>query len=221
MDVIVVDLENQITFNKGEKQYIIEIGAAKVRNSKVISTFRRIVLPKTGHIRKSSRKMIGITEAEMRKGIPLAKAMKEFEKWIGEDDYYICTWSPSDLNILINNYSIDAYPISWLKNYTDIQKPISKVLGSHHPVSLKKALEFANIDHEGRLHSGLDDSINTANLFIKYENNIHLFENNINELLVCSLYKKCRDCGEIVYHTEFEKGKCKQCSSKVRKKVTL
>ena len=220
MNVIILDLENQITFNKGEKQYIIEIGAAKVRNSKVISTFRRIVLPKTGHIRKSSRKMIGITEDEMRKGIPLAVAMREFQEWIGQEDYYVCTWSTSDLNILINNYLINAYPISWLKNYNDIQKPISKLLGSNHQVSLKNALELAEIKREGKLHSGLDDSINTAHLFIKYEDNIHLFDNHINELIYSNLYKKCRACKKVTYHTEFEKGKCQQCS-KVTKKVTL
>ncbi|MED1205429.1 3'-5' exonuclease [Heyndrickxia acidicola] len=211
MLAIVFDLETIRTHQKGQERHIIEIGAVKVdlndEKPSVIDTFQQYIIPPTKYIPKSSRKMIGMEKEDMYKSIPLQQAIKKFIKWLENDDYYLCTWSRSDLDIIQHNYDVNRFNVSWIKNYNDIQLPISKALtGMDGVLGLKKAIELGGIPIEGKWHSGLSDAINTARLLIKYKENVLLQQKSIFEVFSifhCPLFKTCRVCGETKYHNQF------------------
>jgi sporulation inhibitor KapD len=211
MLAIVFDLETIRTHQKGQERHIIEIGAVKVNlngdRPGIIDTFQQYIIPPSKYIPKRSRKMIGMEKEEMYKSISLQLAIKKFIKWMGTVDYHLCTWSRSDLDIIQHNYDINRFNVGWIKNYNDIQLPISKALtGSDGVLGLKKAIELGNIPIEGKWHSGLSDAINTARLLIKYKDDVKLEEKTIYEVFSifnCPLFKTCKVCGETKYHNEF------------------
>jgi sporulation inhibitor KapD len=221
MNAIVFDLETIRTHQKGQDRHIIEIGAVKVNldtdQASIIDTFQQYVMPPSNYIPKSSRKMIGMGIDEMDKAIRLQTAIKKFKDWVGTEDYHLCSWSRSDLDIIQHNYVINRFDVSWIKNYNDIQLPISKALTSvNNVLGLKKAIELGNIPMEGKWHSGLSDSVNTARLLIKYRNYVKLHRTTIYEVFSIfnsRLFTKCRECEETMYHTQFHKKRniCVSC----------
>jgi inhibitor of KinA sporulation pathway (predicted exonuclease) len=219
MHVVIFDLEGIKTFEKGEISHIIEIGAIRVNfdNDSLVldDVFQQYVLPPNKYIRKSSRKMLGIQEEDMKSFPFLDEAMENFNTWLNEvDDYYLCSWSDSDIAILMYNYLVNPYQLKWFRNYNDIQKPISKVLSNDgKAVGLKKAIELAEVEKEGRFHSGLSDAINTMKIAFKYRDCTDLEVNDIGNSFKSSLFKKCNKCGDMYSHTSFKKGwnTCERC----------
>lgn len=69
--------------------------------------------------------------------------------------------------------------LSWLKNYNNIQGQIGKLLTAEtkNQLGLKNALNLAGISPIGLAHRGIDDALNTAELLIKFADQIKL-ENN-------------------------------------------
>ncbi len=58
-------------------------------------------------------------------------------------------------------------PCHWI----DYQAAFQNRFRLSNSPSLKTALELSEIDHEGKLHDGLDDAYNTARLIAKLETN--------------------------------------------------
>ncbi len=52
-----------------------------------------------------------------------------------------------------------------LKNWLDFQKEYVEKLGLERIISLEKALDYAGVPYEGRMHDALCDAKNTAELF--------------------------------------------------------
>ncbi|SFC68159.1 Exonuclease [Bacillus sp. OV322] len=227
MNAIVFDLETIRTHQKGQERHIIEIGAVKIdmeaHASEAIDVFQQYVMPPGNYIPKSSRQMIGMNKEEMKNAISLQKAIKKLKEWIGEEDYHLCSWSRSDLDIIQHNYIVNRFDVSWVKNYNDIQLPISRALSDiNHVLGLKKAIELGEIPMEGKWHSGLADSINTANLLVKYRHAVELKKTAIYEvfsIFSSRLYTTCKECKETKYHTEFFKKRTTCLSCEIEKKM--
>jgi sporulation inhibitor KapD len=221
MNVVVFDLETLYCYKKGDIAHIVEIGACKVNliNEEIIDTFQIYVQPKGVKVNKTTRKFIKASEEDFVNGMNTTEAINKFWTWLGHD-YYLCSWSDSELKILVEQSGRFGFSLNWLKNYNDVQKPISKALRDDGKVvGLKKALQIAGISFEGKRHSGLYDSINTANLMFKYKNFFRLRKNDPSEnyAMTSLLYKRCNECEEMKYFKNYKihKGKyinkCKIC----------
>ncbi|RNB78362.1 3'-5' exonuclease [Brevibacillus panacihumi] len=219
MQIIVFDLETTLTFQKNKIPEIIEIGAAKVvpgKDGVEVDTFQRYTFPAIERrISERTCDFIGLDKDNLPDFIPFPKAFADFLEWIGHDeDYYLCTWGKDDKRLMIEHCARFGLPFSWLKNYNDIQPPISMQLAQRKQMGLKDAIDEAGIVQEGRLHSALVDSIHTAHLLVKYNKIIPLMKNTPEEnyAMSSSLYMTCRSCKKSKYYTAFGR-KSKKCIS--------
>ena len=129
MQYIVFDLEATMSRTTDMPQYIIEIGAAKVLDVegelKIVDTFQSYVKPpQMDLLDKRTLKFIGGTIDQFIDSPNMVEVMQRFRKWIGEEDYYLCSWSNSDLRLLVNHYAMERFDLLWVKNFNDIQRPI-------------------------------------------------------------------------------------------------
>lgn len=180
VQVIVFDLELVKRFRKGQLSQIVEIGACKVdvNRKEITDQFQVYITPKSGYISKSTRKFINMTIEDVKSSVSFKKGIELFTKWIGTD-YYLCSWGRDDRLHFINECIRKKVKLDWLINYNDIQKKISKVLDpeAKNPFSLKNALEHAGLEPTGQAHRGIDDALNTAQLFIHCCDQIELNTN--------------------------------------------
>lgn len=190
---IVFDLELVKRFKKGQPSEIVEIGACKVDMTKkiIIDQFQLYVLPKGRYISKSTRKFIHMEKSDLKKAVPFQEAIERFANWMGEE-YFLCSWGKDDKAHLIDQCTRNKMSLEWFKNYNDIQKPIGKILGndSKNQIGLKTAMELAGLTLAGKAHRGIDDAINTGELFILYLDQIELQTNTISMNEIAQYAKK-------------------------------
>lgn len=182
MNAVIFDLELIKRFKKGQLSEIVEIGACKVDlNTKCITDQIQIyIMPKIGYVSKSTRKFINMSIEDVKKAVTFPVGIAQFAKWLGED-YFLCSWGKDDRLHFINQCVRNNIDLDWFKNYNDIQKQIGKVLqpGVKNQLGLKPALDLAGIEPVGIAHRGIDDAINTAELFIKFIDGISLQTNTL------------------------------------------
>ncbi|WP_134683787.1 3'-5' exonuclease [Brevibacillus migulae] len=226
MQIIVFDLETTLTYQKDTVPEIIEIGACKIDTKEQqvnVDTFQRYTFPHIQQrITERTRKFIGLRKEDMPEFIPFRKAFAEFLEWIGTDeDYYLCTWGRDDKKLMIEHCARFGLPLSWLRNYNDIQPVISTTIAERTQISLKDAIDAAGIVQEGRLHSALVDAIHTAHVLIKFNRIVHLEKNTPEEnyYMASPLYVTCTGCKKTKYYTEFARKskRCQQCLQRMKK----
>ncbi|WNC13718.1 3'-5' exonuclease [Brevibacillus brevis] len=228
MQIIVFDLETTLTHQRDKIPEIIEIGAAKIvpgKNGVEVDTFQRYTFPAIERrITERTRKFVGLDKDNMPTFIPFRRAFSAFLEWIGEDeDFYLCSWGMDDKRLMIEHCARFGIEFGWLRNYNDIQPPISMMLADRKQMSLKDAIDAAGIVQEGRLHSALVDAIHTAHLLVKFNKDVHLVKNTPveNYNLSSSLYITCRSCKKSKYYTEFgrKSRKCQACLQQHKKQL--
>ncbi|MDQ0255715.1 inhibitor of KinA sporulation pathway (predicted exonuclease) [Evansella vedderi] len=186
MIAVVYDLELVKRFRKGQLSEIVEIGACKVdlKTNKMVDQLQIYTLPKSGHISKSTRKFIKMTDEDVKKAIPFQQGIKKFSQWLGKGDYYLCSWGKDDKVHIIDQCVRNKINLDWFQNYNDIQPQIGKALNQEtkgQQLGLKNALGMAGIDPVGKAHRGIDDTINTARLLLKYKDHVKLYKNSISQ----------------------------------------
>jgi inhibitor of KinA sporulation pathway (predicted exonuclease) len=224
MQIIVFDLETTLTHQKNKIPEIIEIGAAKLvpgQGGVAVDTFQRYTFPAIERrISEQTMEFIGLDKENLPEFIPFPQAFAQFLEWIGPDpETYLCSWGRDDKRLLIEHCARFGLSFSWLKNYNDIQPPISMKLAGRKQMGLKDAIDQAGIVQEGRLHSALVDAIHTAHLMVKFNDIIPLEENSPEENynLSSPLYITCRSCKKSKYYTSFGR-RSKVCSSCLQKR---
>lgn len=224
MQIIVFDLETTLTHQKDKIPEIIEIGAAKIVpgiNGVEVDTFQRYTFPAIERrITERTRKFIGLDKDNMPTFIPFKQAFAAFLEWIGPDtDYYLCSWGTDDKRLMIEHCARFGIRFDWMRNYNDIQPPISMLLVDRKQMSLKEAIDTAGIVQEGRLHSALVDAIHTAHLLIKCNRTVQLEKNTPEEnyTMSSSLYITCRSCKKTKYYTAFGR-KSRRCEACLQQK---
>lgn len=192
MNYIIVDFEmNPVAVEyKEEKKIcrseIIEIGAVVMDESfMVLGEFKTLVKPQNNDfIYKRYETLTGIS-TQMVDGAPtFATAYEMFVNWCESygSDYEVYAWSESDYNQLTAEMRLKKYEkadkMRPLKRWFDFQKEYTEKLGLERIISLEKALNYAGIEFEGRMHDALCDAKNTAELFAIVRN-----EERCNEVL--------------------------------------
>lgn len=184
MHAVVFDLELVKRFRKGQPSEIVEIGACKIDMStrEITDQFQIYISPRKGYIAKSTRSFINMSKKDMQSAVPLRIGIKQFTAWLGEH-YYLCSWGKDDRIHLIDECLRKRIPLSWLRNYNDIQKKIGAILreDNKNQLGLQHALELAGLEPIGLAHRGIDDAVNTARLLIKLLDQIDLQTNEVTD----------------------------------------
>lgn len=169
---IVLDLEwNQNPFEK-EKEIkqplfeIVEIGAQKLNdNYEIVDTFHCVINPVLyKQLNYYVKKVVPVTDEELKKGIDFKTAAESFSKWCGKD-YVFCTWGSMDLTELQRNYKYFNVENSFKKPliFYDIQKLFAIYCKEPKKrVALKKAIEHLEIESDEPFHRALADAYYTG-----------------------------------------------------------
>lgn len=200
MNYIILDLEWNNVYHKGESRFIneiLQIGAVRLDDSfNIVDTFQINVKSALTH--KLSGKVIrltGLTNEDMLSGIPLTEAIKSYNKW-APDDSVTMTWSTSDLYAIVDNTKTfklkETFKIS---RYLDLQTFVQgefKLSGIqiNNQISLSNAatmLDISICDYD--MHTAKDDSIVSA-LILKKTYNEERFKRNIKDTNNGDFYRR-------------------------------
>lgn len=175
MNYIVVDLEwNQGIKTKTQPPLafeIIEIGAVKLDDSlNPVDNFHRIIRPVIyPKLFSHTKKIISLTEEELKNGIPFKQAYSDFIKWCKKDgDFLFVTWGTLDLYELQRNmefYKIKN-PFQRPLYYIDAQLLYNIFLGKSRDnvASLEHAAKQFLLPINKSFHSAPNDAEYTAML---------------------------------------------------------
>lgn len=148
---------------------ITEIGVASVdlHDMKIVERSQYYVLPEKDGISEYCTNLTGITQALLNKqGRPLEEVLESMKKKYGHHSIY-AAWG-RDHNVLFKECEAKG-----------IDKPFYEYLNIktlfmiHHRIKnkrfgMRKALEMAELEFEGRQHSGADDAYNLARLALTF-----------------------------------------------------
>ncbi len=200
MHYVILDMEWDGAYHKEHKRFvnqILQIGAVKLdENFNIIDIFD--VTIKSDISKRVSRRFVeltGITKEMMLKGISLSQAVREYNKWLGEDTVTI-TWSNSDLYTIAENekFLLENQKFK-IEKYLDLQKFIEgelRLLGHDlkSQISLSHAAELLGITTENYdLHTAKDDSLLCAALLKKHYNEA-TFDDYIRDTANPEFYKR-------------------------------
>lgn len=181
MNHIIFDLELNSPFqinpltdavkNKNCPNEIIEIGAVKVNEKfEITDTFQSFVKP-TVYKKLSPiiKKKTRITYKDVYSSRRFNAVIKSFREWLGEDGYVLYSWGQCDLVDLRRNCRCHHIKPNWLTHFKDLQKEfgIKYETDKGMNCSLKRALEFMDIELGDQLHRALVDAEYTTRVFIK------------------------------------------------------
>ncbi|XP_061371755.1 uncharacterized protein LOC133314309 [Gastrolobium bilobum] len=119
---------------------------------------------------KVPQDLTGIQQDQVDSGVTLDEALLMHDEWleingIKNSNFAVVTWSICDCQVMLESeckfkkIPKPAYFNMWI----DLRVPFHEVFGDMR-CKLKKAVEIAGLEWEGRAHSGLDDAKNTARL---------------------------------------------------------
>lgn len=181
MNYIVFDLEwNQCPQGKDFELAslpfeIIEIGAVKLgEDLRYLDEFHVLIRPSVyRRLHYQTRRVIGISEKELQKGLYFKKAAAQFFAWCAEkqpeseeeEPYRFCSWGPSDLEELQRNlahyHMEEKLPGPIL--YEDVQKLFAIAYERRKDRrALHYAVDYLGIPDEGGFHRALGDARYTA-----------------------------------------------------------
>ncbi|KEO80951.1 3'-5' exonuclease [Tumebacillus flagellatus] len=180
MTYVIFDLEWVATFAKGQVPEIISIGAVKLdRDLNECGQFASFVRPKRARmLNKRTVRMTKIRPEDVRTSEDFAKVWKKFLQWIGDEEYFLLTWGPTDIRTLLANCKMHRVPLAWLRNYNDLQAEFGRLQELKNQTGLMEALEALQLKPIGAHHSAVDDARNTAQIFKSLYNKLQLVRNN-------------------------------------------
>ncbi|KAE8679307.1 Detected protein of confused Function [Hibiscus syriacus] len=106
------------------------------------------------HLSDFCKDLTGIQQIQIDRGVILSEALLRHDKWLEKNgikntNFAVMTWSNWDCRVMLESEC----------RFKKIRKP-----PYFNRCNLKKAVEMAGLDWQGRGHCGLDDAKNTARL---------------------------------------------------------
>ena len=180
MNYIVFDLEwNQSPGGKAHENprmpfEIIEIGAVKLSDRrKKIDTFSEIVRPLVYHrLHFRMREVVPLSEAELSRARTFSRVVRDFLKWIGDDEFRFVTWGNLDVMELQRNLDYYRIPYNFGKPllYYDLQKLYSILHDDGKSrLALEDAVDALSIEKDMPFHRAFDDAYYTAKVMQKID----------------------------------------------------
>ena len=134
-------------------------------DSKLIDTFHVYIKPTMNpQLTDFCKELTGITQEQVDEGIHVTEAITKATEWmtkhLGDKIPLVCTCGDWDVLHLKEELSRHNYPPPiWMETWCNIKKAAG---GG----TMMQMLEILRINHEGRHHSGIDDTKNIARIVI-------------------------------------------------------
>lgn len=190
MNYIVFDLEfnSFYKFDEDSKRNydlpfeIIQIGAVKLDDKfQLVSSFNRYIKPTVcKKVSPHVQQVTGIRTCDLQDATPFAKSFERFKKWIG-NDYTLCTWSVSDIEVLENNcyyFGVDCIDFSRM---IDVQENLCKYLSLEKLPPLEGAMLILNIPLNLPFHNALNDATYTYRVLDRLRSIINITSVDMHE----------------------------------------
>ena len=165
--IIIVDLEATCSKNRDIENEIIEIGAVKIENGKVISQFDRFVKPIINPILTDfCKELTTIKQQDIDLAEEFPKVLKDFLNWIGTEDFILMSWGFYDKNQFIHDCRLHDLDISWIKEHKNIKLEFADKMHCR-PCGMDRALSLLHLDLLGTHHRGIDDAHNISKIYLE------------------------------------------------------
>ncbi len=232
MNYIIFDLEWN-RFVKAVKKRcpdeIIQIGAVKYNSQmKCIGSFHRLISPVLyRRIEPTVARLTGLDMTVLKsEGVPFAKAIKEFKKFIGADSV-LMSWGAQDAQVLRKNchyYNADA-KLSFMERFVDVQRYATHMLSKDqvggNQLSVKMAADMTGICYnEERLHDALVDATVSGMVFTKIFDKEHMKKYIVDASTKNSIFKDVPilDMNDKMVDKQMFKLRCPKCGRYMRRK---
>jgi inhibitor of KinA sporulation pathway (predicted exonuclease) len=156
-------------FPVGERKEIIEFGLTTVdlRSLTIVQSFSFPIVPTMSKISPYCTELTGWTEEKLRRqGMPFAKALKRLEAKHGAKNRTVVTDSDNELEAVRAQCQLMELPCPFGNGFFNVSTAIAVLTGELRNLSLPEKLALFQLEFEGSLHSGKDDSRNIARLLI-------------------------------------------------------
>lgn len=158
---------------RSDEHEIIEFPSIIIdlETNKIINWFQVFVKPKNNPVVSSfCNELTGITQEQVDKGISFPEALKQHHKFISQyQPLIICTDGDWDLRTMLpadcKNHNL-APPKTYSK-WINIKRGFEKVYGASKSGGIPQMCEALKIEMKGRLHSGIDDCENIAQIILQ------------------------------------------------------
>ena len=164
--IIIVDLEATCSEKRDIENEIIEIGAVKIQDGKVVSTFGEFVKPVINPILTDfCKELTTISQENVDTADKYPVVFKRFREWIGTDDFILMSWGFYDNKQFIHDCYFHRLPTNWIKEHNNIKLQFADTVGCK-PCGMEKALRILHIPLDGTHHRGIDDAKNIAKIYL-------------------------------------------------------
>lgn len=170
MNYIVLDLEWNTGMERKSGKFIneiIEFGAVKLNDKlEEIDRFSCFVVSRLSkRLNGRVKRLTGITNDDMRGGLPFEEVSKQYRSWAGSNAVTM-TWSNSDLYTLYDNYHafMGLNTVPCIGKYADLQKYVQVMIREQlsqprNQISLSTAADLLGVGYEDlALHRAVDDA---------------------------------------------------------------
>ena len=149
----VVDIESNSSFKRGGQ--IIEIGAYKIKNSKIIDSFHSLI--KTNYLPQNIKELTGIDETLLKNAPSLASVLNDFRLFLG-DSIFVAHNVSFDYNFISNSLHKCGFGI--LCNQKLCTLELSRRIIDSEKYGLNSLKEILNIQNAH--HRALSDAKSAA-----------------------------------------------------------
>ncbi len=103
-----------------------------------------------------------INRQEVKQCVPFQQASEQFRRFCG-DNPILLTWGFNDITVLRQNLKFYGLKSSWTKRCYNLQIPFhQQCTPDELLMSLKKAMDFLQMEEDEHFHDGLADAVYTA-----------------------------------------------------------
>ncbi|MDF2879996.1 MAG: 3-5 exonuclease [Clostridiaceae bacterium] len=170
VNYIIFDLEATCDEERLIKNEIIEIGAVKINSSgEIIDTFDKFVKPVINPVlTEFCKNLTSITQEQVDTAEGFKQVCEEFKNWIGESDYWLCSWGFYDKLQFTHDCNFHNLDFSWGEKHISLKHQYQTIRNQKKGVGVSKALRANNLTFEGTQHRGIDDALNILKIFLMY-----------------------------------------------------
>ena len=178
MNYIVFDLEATCEDRSIDANFdneIIEIGAVKIKDKKIIDKFSIFVKPiENSKLTIFCKELTSIKQEDVDNGYSFTEAIEMFYNWAsdnGKEEVLFASWGYYDKKQIEKDCLRHSIENTYIKRHISIKHQYSEeVLKVKKYFGIKKALRKEGLTFEGTHHRGIDDATNIAKIFIKHFN---------------------------------------------------
>lgn len=169
--VLVIDFEMTCWEGEppvGQQPEIIEIGIVEIDIDalSILRSHSYLVKPELSDVSDYCEALTGHSGRKLKKqGQPLQQIASQLQKKWGTASKAWIAWG-SDRKAIVDDCVAKGVHNPFSEAFHDLGQQFTFMTGSHSAVGLSKAMESLGLERSGRIHSGVDDALDTARTWI-------------------------------------------------------